>query len=101
MQANMNALKLCQTRIYTGLPWFWQNIEMVRAFAAYPLSDKDLRRSTLVLGEYRNGASFRTLPFFRQGLTPVWGCSTTVENPLQIHPFYAKQSQFAGGAKFR
>jgi hypothetical protein len=72
---------------------------MVRGFAPYPFSDKDLRRFTLVFGEYRNGARFRTLPFIRQGFTPVWGRSTTVENPLQIHPFYAKQSQFSRRCK--
>jgi hypothetical protein len=36
------------------------------------LSEKDLRRLTLVLGEHRNGARFRTLPSFRQGFTPIY-----------------------------
>jgi hypothetical protein len=44
-------------------------LEMVRGFAPYPFSDAN----------------------------PT--CSTSVENPLQIHPFYAKQSQFASSAK--
>jgi hypothetical protein len=44
MQANTDYIRYLPTRIYTDSRWFWENIEMVRAFAPYPFSDKDLRR---------------------------------------------------------
>ena len=66
---------LCQTWAYVNLDWFWENTEMVRGLARYPLhkmfSEMDLRRFTLVLGLFDNFNSFQILRFIFWNSNPL------------------------------